>query len=73
LDLFSADYSIILNVSNAQWIEDPEADFLTLNFINQLVVNATYTVTVSYAGVLPDPTQRGIYYDYYTDAQGVTK
>jgi hypothetical protein len=56
-----------------QWTANSDADFLTLNLSNQLVVNATYVVTVSYSGTLPGPTERGIYYDYYTDAQGVTR
>jgi hypothetical protein len=46
---------------------------LTISFVNPLVVDATYIVTISYVGVLRDPSQRGIYYDYYVDRFGVTQ
>jgi aminopeptidase N len=51
---------------------DSSTDFLTISFVNSLVTDATYIVTISFVGVLRDPTQRGIYYDYYLDRFGIT-
>ena len=56
-----------------QWELNADAAFLTLNFNTPLVVGATYIVRVSYSGFLLDPTQRGIYYDYYKNSQGETR
>jgi len=42
-------------------------DFLTIYTVNPLEAGATYFVTINFAGILRDPTQRGIYYDYYVD------
>jgi aminopeptidase N len=47
-----------------------DTDFLTVNVVNQLVVGAQYVIKINYEAILRDPTQRGIYYDYYTDSDG---
>lgn len=49
------------------------ADFLTLQFVNQMVVGATYILKMDFNGTLVPPTSRGIYYDYYTSDSGTTK
>lgn len=52
---------------------DAAADFLTLQFINQMVVGAKYVLKMDFNGTLAVTPSRGIYYDYYTTDAGTTK
>lgn len=56
-----------------QYTADRTTDFLTISFVNELVVDATYIIRIDFYGVLRGPTERGIYYDYYVDRFGVTQ